>query len=348
MVKFLKKNFKINARNKSFEETQNILHEKLKNSGKLNYKLALDYRNFKFTKLKLKSEPFKFYHKEFIYFKKAADLDHDKSQVIIAEFYKSGTHVPMSYKDSFNYYKKAALQNNVEAMANLGIMYKFAYGTKEDEDNTKFWLEKASKMGSLDAKFYLAKMYQEGYVVEKDLEKSLKIYKEIADSKESPTFTKSISTLLTAIFYYNGYDFDPNPKVSARPEFYQRRPVQGYVPFEMSFSLSDKLNSKEAILKALNYYNKSASKGNKTSIVAIANIYEHGTGVKKNLQLARSLYLIANNMSSQDAGESRVRSVMTQKEVENSTQVGIKLWNGMVLHNRKELYRIKGEAAFIN
>jgi TPR repeat protein len=101
------------------------------------------------------------------YFRKSANLGHDRAQFNLGRMYEQGRGIKQSFTSAAEWYAKAALQGNPNAQCNLGGLFADGTGVNKDIEKAIDWYKKAALKGNIAAQFNLAKMYEKGQGVEK-------------------------------------------------------------------------------------------------------------------------------------------------------------------------------------
>lgn len=94
--------------------------------------------------------------------KARADKGDAQSQLVVAEFYVTGTGVSADSKKAVKYYRKAAEQGLAQGQFKLGVHYQKGIGIAEDEYEAVLWFTKAADQGLLEAQLELARCYMSG------------------------------------------------------------------------------------------------------------------------------------------------------------------------------------------
>ena len=137
-----------------------------------------------------------------------AEKGYAVSQNSLGCCYDYGDSMPLNYSEAFKWFMFAALQGEHNSQKNVGVYYKYGKAVTKNIDEAKRWLFLSSEQGNAtaqyeladlyekekgfyhafklytasanqensSAQFKLAKMYQNGIWVQKDIEKSKKLY----------------------------------------------------------------------------------------------------------------------------------------------------------------------------
>ena len=116
-----------------------------------------------------------------IWYRKAADLGHEKAQFALARCYDYGNGVEKNPNEAVNWFLKAAEQGDAPAQNCLGYCYQMGHGVEKDISKAIKWFQKAADYGDMYAQCNLASCYEWGHGVDKDPGKAIKWYKKAAD-----------------------------------------------------------------------------------------------------------------------------------------------------------------------
>jgi len=109
------------------------------------------------------------------YMKKAADLDMEKAQIALAEWYYFGDKgIPVDYKEALKYYERAAEKGNPLAENAVGGIYYEGLGVPFDRKKGTEYFQKAADKGMPRAQVHLADIYLMGNTLPKSKVEALK------------------------------------------------------------------------------------------------------------------------------------------------------------------------------
>lgn len=170
----------------------------------------------------------------------------------VGTWYYTGKHIKQDYDQAYEWWKKASLKSNVRAIANLGMCYQLGRGVERD---------------SVDA----IRLY----------EKSIKEGNKALLNQRSDNATKSaFDAMLAGNCYENGIGVKKDLTKAA--EFYSHAAAKGSVDGMRQAGICH-LNAKENA-KALQYFEKGASKGDLSSEYWAGKMLMGGMNVPANKQ----------------------------------------------------------------
>jgi TPR repeat protein len=235
----------------------------------------------------------------------SAEQGHPASQYILADFYKDGVGTEKDSKEAFKYYRLAADQGIIKAMYQSGICYQKGIGVEKDLKEAARFYRLAAEEDD-DAPYQLAVCYEAGIGVEKDAKKAVNYYT-IASNRGN-----SDARYALGLCYEQGKGVEKNLKKAW--ELYRSGAILIKNPGSNSLELAEakasdlaKILAKEGdadvLLKlgwscadkkeSARYYALSGARGNAEATYKLAQYYEHGEGVEKNIKAAMQLYALA-------------------------------------------------------
>jgi len=109
------------------------------------------------------------------YMKKAADLDMEKAQIALAEWYYFGDKgIPVDYKEALKYYERAAEKGNPLAENAIGGIYYEGLGVPSDQKKGAEYIQRAANKGMTRAQVHLADILLIGDILPKNKIEALK------------------------------------------------------------------------------------------------------------------------------------------------------------------------------
>jgi len=110
-------------------------------------------------------------HSAFYFLKKASDLGHEPSMIMLANILYTGmSFIPSQKSEAFKMFEKISKKCNHEALNSLGIMIERGFDLKgPDPKKASIYYERAKEEGSIDAVFNLGLLYENGKGVEKSI-----------------------------------------------------------------------------------------------------------------------------------------------------------------------------------
>lgn len=91
------------------------------------------------------------YEKAKIWFRKAAEQGHIKSQFYLGKCYERGMDCFQKTSEKVRWYREAAEQGDADAQYNLGLSFAYAEGNTQNTDEAIRWYRKAAAQGHTDA-----------------------------------------------------------------------------------------------------------------------------------------------------------------------------------------------------
>ena len=108
------------------------------------------------------------YVKAIQWYKKAVDLDYERSMHNLGLCYLHGTGVEPDAIMALNYFRQAANKDLILSIELLSQMYQDGVGVEQNFDSCFYWCEKAAKLGSSESQYKLSLLYSYGLGTEVD------------------------------------------------------------------------------------------------------------------------------------------------------------------------------------
>lgn len=145
-------------------------------------------------------------------------------------------------------------------------------------------IQNLANSGDVKAQFELANRYHSGDGVEKDEKLSFYWYKQVAQKDYAN------AQFNVANSYYSGQGVEKNMEKAIY--WYEKASRQNLIPaiYNLGYIFENDKNNQE---KAFNWYKKAADLNHGTSQLALALMYQNGSGVKKNNDLAEKYFKLA-------------------------------------------------------
>lgn len=215
-------------------------------------------------------------------FQKAVEQGDLRGYENIAGIYESGSrHIRQDYRKAFLIYRQCAKLGHPSCLTRMGNYYDPEYsihstaGVQESTEKAKEYYLKAIEKNDLLAMRDLADIY---YNQEEDYPKAIEYYAMLAEQPEAKdTSYYPYATVRLGYIYANGQDHGVT----------------------------------QDIAKAIEYYE--AALPDTTAAFNLGDIYENGTGVPRNLALARKYYRIAKENGDEDAA-ARLREISPKRK----------------------------------
>ena len=226
-----------------------------------------------------------------------------KAQSELADAYLKGKGVKRSFQDAALWLEKVAQAGDAQAQYQLAHLYLEGKGVSKSDENAAEWLSKAAKNGNLNAEQELALCYRDGRGVPQSNEKYYAWIEKNADNEKAETLldlakayyagdgvTKDVNKAKfwaqkatkkgshEADFLLATWMYEINP---SNPEAIQRLiqvAEKGDADAQAIIGESY-LNGRgveQSESKAIEYFEKAATKGNPTALYHLANFYFYG------------------------------------------------------------------------
>ena len=247
----------------------------------------------------------------------AVTSDSASDAMSIAWKYYSGDGVDQDYSEAMKWFIKAAEKGDPSAYREIGNMYFRAYGVEQDYDKAIEWFQKAADLGNSSAENDIGYMYKHGYGVEQDYEKAVEYYTRSAEQGNAA----GQYNLSCMYLHGNGVEQDydkallwslksaeqgnTNAHVQIGNMYYKGEGVEKDYNKALEWYLKAAATDDDPVLeynignvystekyedrdykKAMEWYLKAAQKGHAKSMLEIAELYENGLGVEKNIEKA--------------------------------------------------------------
>jgi TPR repeat protein/GTPase SAR1 family protein len=189
----------------------------------------------------------------FFWFEKAAQNGHALSQYNLGLMYEKGIGISQNIPKSFEWFKKAASQNILNAFVSLGLLYQ----SKDKLGKSLTWFEKAGRQGHEESQYMLGRYnkaefkydvafkwfvaaseknhflsqyelalsYLEGKGTDKDVNKALELFKNLADQDQSDGISVQASLKLGNM-YLNGEEVEKSESKSV--EYFTKASEKGH------------------------------------------------------------------------------------------------------------------------
>lgn len=201
------------------------------------------------------------YIKAFKWHYKAAVLGVPNSQYLIGVMYAHGTGVEKNEDESFKWFQKGALNNDENCCFMIGQYY--IKKEKPDYEKGYYYLNKSDSLGCVEPSYLLANLYMNGIYVKKN---DSTAYKYLKKASLYPNHFQSSALYNLGVCYEQGL---------------------------LGITKNDSLK--------IIYFLKSARMGNKYAQSALADCYNLGNGVKKDIEYAKYWYKQSANQGYAEA-----------------------------------------------
>lgn len=191
------------------------------------------------------------------YYKGPAHAGYSKAMIGLGNIYYDGKDSKKNYKKAFKWYQQAAVKEDKIAYYKLGKMYEKGKSLKRKDYHLAFqYYQMAAKLKCREAEFKLGEMYERGLVTEKDFKKAREWYEKAFSNKSEEDFTKDYLKLL----------------------------------FNLGVMCQQGRGGTQDINMAVELFEEAASKGHIGACRELALMYGIGNGVSQNLKKAAEYY----------------------------------------------------------
>lgn len=214
-------------------------------------------------------------------------------------FGQSKEFVAKDYEKALYWYRKSAEQDNPIAYFQLGQMYRFGRGVEVDEKQAFSHYLRAAELGESSSFFDVGMAYYDGWGVAKDDKKAFYWIQKSAEH--------GYHYNLLGMFYYHGIGTARNAKkafdnftkaIHQSPNNAELQEQLG-IMYEFGYGTPPDLN------QAFHFYLKARKKGKQYSAYRLAEFYQQGIVVAKNIELAEAYYQLACKKGIKQACDSK-------------------------------------------
>ncbi len=226
-----------------------------------------------------------------------ADADHGDaaSALYLGVLYDTGFGVPQDYQRALAWYEVAAASGSKTAMFNAAVMYDAGRGTTADHQAARAWYERAAAQGYGRAEYNLALIYEGGDGVAVNRGQAVRLFRAAATHgvQAARLHLASLGAPLAAAPPRAAQGPAPVPAVEPAMADFQRA---------QRVLLSRGTNQAE---QAAEIFRDAAEEGNALAAYNLAYCYEHGLGMRPNLDQA----LVWYRRSAANAGDGPVKEI---------------------------------------
>lgn len=277
----------------------------------------------------------------FLFYLKAAELGHVKSQIEIADSYISGSGTQKDDKKAFEWYKKAAESEDVEALNCLAECYNEGIGTKINKINAFKLYNKAltlllkdTEKGDTFAMERVLQYYKKGHGCAKDPQQVFAWTQRIADKNNSKEYLAKLA------FYYEvgyGTNIDTDKSSELYTKIIETSEAEELYDIGEKFACDDDKKVKE---QAHKWFSFAAEKGDAEVTKYIAINYDGGYSVEEDKQRAIFFYEIAAKLGNVEAMVHLGFKYYTEEECRNYAKA-IQWWQkALELKNTDDFQKI--------
>lgn len=277
----------------------------------------------------------------FLFYLKAAELGHVKSQIEIADSYISGSGTQKDDKKAFEWYKKAAESEDVEALNFLAECYNEGIGTKIDKINAFKLYNKAltlllkdTEKGDTFAMERVLQYYKKGHGCAKAPQQVFAWTQRIADKNNSKEYLAKLA------FYYEvgyGTNIDTNKSSELYTKIIETSEAEELYDIGEKFACDDDKKEKE---QAHKWFSFAAEKGDAEVTKYIAINYDGGYSVEEDKQRAIFFYEIAAKLGNVEAMVHLGFKYYTEEECRNYAKAILWWQKALELKNTYDFQKI--------
>lgn len=191
----------------------------------------------------------------------AGENGHPLVQLWLGNNFFIGIRTPVDYSLAAYWYKKAAENNVVLAQYHLGVCYSLGLGLPKSDSTALYWMEKAADQYYLDAMLFVAESYESGIGTAIDMIKCRDIRQRIVSKYYLKALESADIAIKLAHAYLSGKGLEKNPDEAVKL---------------LSGQCVQNIEEAQCLL---------------------AECYEQGNGVEKDILKAKIIYESINNPS---------------------------------------------------
>lgn len=254
----------------------------------------------------------------------------------LAACYDDGLGVPQKPDQALRWYKKAALAGDRNSYANVGKKIYYGEGCQADEPEAWRWFARGAELDNGASHYYLGIMCLDGYGQEGKAEADCIPY------FERSIFLGGAGADLSALKLYNIFrtrsleqnplmrdeedsckEYDWAPKDNARALRYLKdtadKNLDSETPFKYGAILCTEGNGFTDEFEGMKFLKRALEKGEARAAVMLAQIYERGDLVDKDLEQAREYYQLAADKDCGDGHRGLADMLSNQIATDNDT-----------------------------
>ena len=190
------------------------------------------------------------------------------------------------YKSAYEWYMKAAEHGDSFAEFAIGAFYMSGLYVVQDYSKAFYWYNKAALQGEANAYCDLGLLYYNGWGVKQDYSEAFKWYLKSANTLNEAEAQKQIG-----ILYHQGWGVQKNYKESFN--WTQKAAIQGLADAQHNLGVLY-YEWQQDYAQAFYWCLKAAKQGFKLAQLSVAEMYEKGVGVKKDLAEAAYWKTLSN------------------------------------------------------
>ncbi len=213
-----------------------------------------------------------------VWLTKAAESGHVMAQKSLARAYDTGVGVTKSIPDSIRWYRQAAEQNDIKAQIIMAQIYGNGESVPKDLKQSLEWYQRAANNGDAYAQTMMGAFYQDGIGVIRDNKKS-KYFYEKAALQNYEYAQLNLGNMMahsdikeSRLWYLKAVEGNGSPLA----KFYLGKSYYNESPPDYT--------------EAIKWFSAAAEMNEVNSLNALGHIYESGTSVPKDLDVAARFY----------------------------------------------------------
>lgn len=261
---------------KKYDECQNYIQA-------FKYKAKMQYLQGEIL-LKQKTEPDNIV--AFGLFQKSAERDCVEAKHQLAYCLENGIGTEINLQRAYNLYKECAEKEYPQGICSLGRCYYEGFIVDRDIPKALALFERSANLGYKTAYFYMGVCYENGIGVEKDKSKAVGYYRKAYEAQDSEEVEAALSRLGISVMATWHPDETNIEKLQARIATGDAKAMADYG----TILITGKFGAKKDVPKAIEWFKKSEERGCVKGLLGLAACYSDGIGVECNKARAFGLY----------------------------------------------------------
>jgi TonB family protein len=206
-------------------------------------------------------------HTAFLWYSRAAELDHLEAINKIGVMYHTGQGVAHDEAQAERYYQRAAERGDVRGESNLGALYMNGDGVPRDLGKGMFWLRKAAEAGNAGAQCKLGVVLSRGGSLNPDYPAAVEWYRKSAEQG----YAEAENNLGYAYLSGRGIARD----ASLAFQWFQKSADQGYAPglYNLGLMMRYGQGTAKDLNLALSLFLRAADQGDADAYRGLAELY---------------------------------------------------------------------------
>lgn len=261
---------------KKYDECQNYIQA-------FKYNAKMQYLQGEIL-LKQKTEPDNIV--AFELFQKAAERDCVEAKHQLAYCLENGIGTEINLQRAYNLYKECAEREYPQGICSLGRCYYEGFIVDRDIPKALALFERSANLGYKTSYFYIGVCYENGVGVEKDKSKAVGYYRKAYEAQDSEEAEAALSRLGISVMASWRPDETNIEKLQARIATGDAKAMADYG----TILITGKFGAKKDVPKAIEWFKKSEERGCVKGLLGLAACYSDGIGVECNKARAFGLY----------------------------------------------------------